>query len=234
MKKIKFLGLATLFTFMVLLVSAQEFEQEKPLTAANTGLYAGGQASTNGLGLQLGYILGKRITLRSGLETMNLNKSFGFDENDISYNANLKYKTGGVFLMADYYYTTRLYFSAGGVMNSFHPNITGEAAGDLQYGDITIPASEVGEFTFSVEPSLKFSPYLGAGFRKFLGARERVVYNFETGFYYMGAPNIAIEATGLLAPTANPAHGKESYLESQFENYKIYPIVKFNLALRLF
>jgi hypothetical protein len=228
------------FLFLMMLLSAatvvgaQEFVKEIPVTTGNYGLYAGGQASTNGLGVNLGYIFGPKLTLRTGVESLNFSKSFSFDENDISYQADLNYKTGGVFLIADYYFTSRMCFSVGAAFNSFNPQVTGQAASDLAYGDITIPAAEVGQFNVGIEPSMDISPYAGAGYRHFLGKNKKVVYTFETGVYYMGAPQFNIEATGLLSPTADPAHGQTEYMEKQFESYKIYPVVKLNIAFKLF
>jgi hypothetical protein len=198
------------------------------------GLFIGGQASTNGLGFNLRYVFGKRVTIKSGVESLNLNYSFQFDENDISYNADFNYKTGGSFLMADYFYTNSLYFTGGAIFNDFQPRLEGMANSDMQYGDITIPASKVGGFNMQFEPELKISPYAGIGFRKFLGKKKMVTYNFETGLYYIGPPQLTIDATGLLAPTADPAHGKKQFLENQFSVYKYYPVVKLAIAMRLF
>lgn len=234
MKKIRTWGMLLIFLGVAATSGAQEYIPEKQLKPQNIGFYSGGHASTNGLGINFGYVAGKRLTFRTGFETLNLNRDFDFNENDISYSANVHYKTGGVFLFADYYYTSRLYFTVGGLINSFQPNIEGYAASDLQYGDITIPAEQVGTFHFEVEPELKYSPYVGAGFRRFTGKNEKIVYSFETGIYYMGAPKLDIETTGLLAPTSDPAHGQEEYLENQFNAYKIYPVLKLNLAFKLF
>ncbi len=233
MKKITIITLIATVFLNITTTYAQEFVKERSFTAKNSGLYAGGQASTNGLGLQAGYVLNKRFTFRTGFETMTLKYNFDFNENDISYNADLNFKTGGIFILADCYYTSRLYFSLGGILNSFHPEMNGKAVSDLTYGDISIPAEDVGEFDFTVEPKLKMAPYVIAGFRQFIGKKERVVYNFETGFYYMNGPKVNIEATGLLSPTADPAHGQAEYLENQFSKYKVYPILKFNLAFKI-
>lgn len=203
--------------------------QENP-----SGLYVGGQATTNGLGLNLHYIISKRLTLGMGVEAFNLSRNFTFDENDISYDTELNYKTGGLFLLADYFYTRSLYLSAGAVLNNFQPRLEGMAVSDMEYGDISIPASQVGGFDFQFEPDLKVSPYAALGFRRFIGKKQMVTYNFETGLYYMGPPRLNIEANGLLAPTADPAHGKKEQLEEQFSAYKFYPVVKFAIALRLF
>lgn len=227
-----------LFTLILLFfsdfVKAQEYVPEIQLNEKNYGLYLSGQASTNGFGGTVACMLNKKLTLRGGFETLQINYGFNFDENDISYDANLDYNTGAVFLLADFYYTTRLYLSAGAGINSFNPEITGSAGSSLAYGDITIPASKIGNFKFNIEPETKISPYIGAGVRSFIGREKRITYSFETGLYYLGAPQINIEATGLLEPTANPAHGKEERLEAQINQYKFYPVVKLALGIKLF
>lgn len=200
----------------------------------NIGLYLGAQASTSGIGANVSYIFSEKLTVKTGFESLNFNSKINFNENDISYDATLNYTTGGIFVFADYNYTKKLYLSFGGVINSFNPDFKGAATSDMQYGDITIPASKIGDFKFTLSPSLKLSPYFGLGFRNFIGAKKRLVFNFETGLYYIGPPQIDIEATGLLAPTADPAHGQKSNLEKQFESYKIYPVIKINLAVKLF
>jgi hypothetical protein len=50
----------------------------------------------------------------------------------------------------------------------------------------------------------------------------------------MGAPQIEIEASGLIAPTADPAHGQKEKLEQQINQYKFYPVLKMGLAIKLF
>jgi hypothetical protein len=213
-------------------LQGQEAEDESPRLPS--GLYIGAQATTNGLGFNLGYIAGKRLTLKTGVEALKFDFDFPYEENDISYDATFQYKTGGLFLLADYFYARSLYLSGGVVMNNFQPRFEGVAASDMTYGDITIPASKVGDFRFEVEPDLKFSPYVAAGFRSFIGKAKMVTWNIETGLYYMGPPKLNIETTGLLAPTSDPAHGHQQNLENQFSVYKYYPIVKFALGVRLF
>ena len=234
MNKVKTLGLLFLFLCGLNVSHAQENIPKNSLKPQTSGFYTGGHASTNGLGAHIGYVASTRFTFRTGFETLKLNHNFGFEENDISYEANVDYKTGGVFLLADFYYTKRLYVTIGGLVNSFQPGIKGYATSDFQYGDITIAAEDVGTFGFMVEPELKYSPYAGLGVRRFIGKKQKVLYSFEAGMYYMGAPNLTIETTGLLAPTGDPDQGQEEYLEDQFSAYRIYPVVKFNFAFRIF
>lgn len=227
-----------LIAFLLILITGFSNGQETTPQSTNNsdfhGLYAGGVASTNGWGGELKYLLTKHFTVKAGFEKLNLSYDFSFDENDIDYDATMDYLTGGIFLLADFNYTKNLYVSGGILFNSFKPELTGTAASSLEFGDISIPASEVGDFHFSLSPDLKISPYGGVGVRSFLGKRKKVALNFETGIYYMGPPQIDIEATGLLAPTADPAHQQKEIFEKQLEQYKFYPVVKLNLAVKLF
>ena len=198
------------------------------------GFYIGGVLSTNGWGGEIKYILNKRFTIKSSFETLNFSSDYSFNESDIDYDATFDYKTGGISLLGDFNFTRNLYVSAGILLNDFNPKITGQAASDLEYGDITIPASMVGDFDFSIKPGMKVSPYAGLGVRAFFGEKKRVVFNTEVGMSYMGSPEIEIEATGLLAPTADPAHGQKETFENQLKQYKFYPVLKLNLAVKLF
>jgi len=92
----------------------------------------------------------------------------------------------------------------------------------------------VGDFNFEFQSSVKTAPYIAAGFRKFLGKQKRITYNFETGLYYMGPPELEISASGLLNPSADPVHDHKHYLEDHFSVYRYYPVVKFAIAVRLF
>jgi hypothetical protein len=165
---------------------------------------------------------------------LNFSYDYSFEESDVEYAANMDYKTGGIFLLGDLNYTRNLYFSAGVVFNNFNPVMTGYAVSDIQYGDITIPAEMVGNFKFTLTPELQVSPYASLGFRTFFGKQKRVNFGTEVGCYYIGAPQIDIEASGLIAPTADPAHGQKEKLENQVSQYKFYPVLKFNLGIKLF
>lgn len=199
-----------------------------------SGFYLGGSASTNGWGGELKYMISRPFTIRAGFETLNLAYDYTFDENEIDYKADFKYQTGAVFLLADFNFTKNLYLTGGVLFNSFNPKLKGKAASDLEFGDLIIPSSKVGEFQFALTPSLKVSPYGGAGVRSFIGQNKRVVLNFEGGVYYIGAPEVEIAATGLLEPTANPAHEQKELFEKQLEQYKFYPVVKVSVAVKLF
>lgn len=221
--------LCTYFT-----ASTQEIPEEKIKTSLSDGFYLGGQISTNGFGFTARYAFNDWFSLKTGYETLSLGYDFDFDENDIDYDATLDFKTGGILLLADFSYAKNLFISAGVILSSFNSEVMGSAAHDYEYGDIIIPAEDIGQVTFTAKPDLKTAPYISAGYQAFWGKRDGVVFQFETGLYYMGPPDLHIEATGLLSPTADPAYGQEEYLEYQFNAYKIYPVIKIGLAFKLF
>ena len=226
------------FVLFVIAVSGKAQNHEIMPPANNRdltkGFYVGGVASTNGWGAEARYLLNKRFSFKTGFETLNFTTNFNFDESDIEYDAAVDYKTGGIFLLADYNFLYHIHLSGGVIFNSFNPDVKGQSISDLAYGDINIPEENIGDFKFTIASDLKVSPYAGLGWRSFIGKNQRVLFNLEGGMYYMGPPKVSIEATGLLAPTADPSHGQKELLEKQFDQYKIYPVVKMNLAVKLF
>lgn len=234
MKKFNFLSLLILAFALSGKLQAQELVPSVKSSAPVKGLFLGGQVSTNGVGGEIKYIFNKRISLKSGFDKLNLNYSFDFDQDDVNFATTTNYKTGGIFLLGDFNYTKNLYVTGGILLSSFNPEISGQATNDLKYGDIYVPASKIGDFHFAISPSLKVSPYGGLGLRSFMGKAKRFVLNLEGGVYYLGPPQIEIEATGLLAPTADPSYGQQQVFEKQLEQYNMYPVVKMTFAVRLF
>jgi len=234
MKHNFFIVSIVLFLSPILSAFAEEKDSLLEFTYVNPGMYLEGQASTNGWGFDLRYMLNKTITLKAGFESLTLTHNFDFVESNIDFDAELDYQTGSVFLMADFNIIKLLYISIGAAQNTFKPQIKGIAVSDMKYGDIIIPSSKIGNFKFTLKPGLKMSPYAGIGLRKFIGTKERASFFFESGLYYLGSPKVEIEASGFFAPTADPAHGQKERIENQFSQYNIYPVVKFSLALKLF
>lgn len=233
-KKLKIPGFLIFAIFLLLETKAQEIVPATINPEGYKGFYLGATISTNGWGGELKYVFNKRFTVRTGYETLKLSENINYTQDDIDFETSFNYKTGSVFLLGDFFYTRNLYLSGGVMFNSFNPEITGYATSDLQYGDITIPASMVGGFTFTVTPDLKTSPYGALGVRSFFGKKKSVMWTTEVGCFYIGAPQVEIEASGLVAPTGDPAHGQKENLESQIEQYKFYPVLKMGLAVKLF
>jgi len=193
-----------------------------------------GHTSTNGLGLNLVYSISDNFSVRGGYEKLKFNIGFDFDENDIDYDANLDYKTGSISVLADYNVLKALYLTGGFGFHLMNSQFSGIAVSNLEYGDISIPAEDVGEFNFEVKPSNRITPYAGIGFGRIVGLNKAVALNLEFGTFYLGAHDVTLEATGLLEPTANPAHGQKELFENQLKRYNFYPVVKFGISVKLY
>jgi hypothetical protein len=189
--------------------------------------------STMGPGVSFIYRFHRDWALRAGYENIRFTWPFNFEENDIHYDADLRYKSGSVSLLADWHLSRHFFISGGCAYNFFQPGVEGFASRDWNYGDIVIPAADIGEFTIRSSPSLRFSPYLGAGIGHRAGPEKRISFLFEVGTYYQGPPELELSATGLLSPTADPSHKQKEILEKQFRNFYLYPVIKFAVSFVL-
>lgn len=225
------------FLFFALFCFNMAIAQEPNLPAEplrKSGLAIGGLASTNGLGVNIVYALNKRFAVRGGFEQLSFSRDFNFMEDEIDYDATLNFKTGSFSLLADYYFFRHIYITGGLGFNRFNPVIEGHAVSDLKYGDISIPPEQIGNFSITVEPGLKISPYMGLGFGRNIGLKRKVAFNFEVGSYYMGSPDVSIYSTGLLSPTSDPVHGQKDVFEKQLASLRFYPVLKMGISVKLF
>jgi hypothetical protein len=213
----------------LLVLSVSSSAQEKSYEYSSK-MSVGASLSTAGPGINLALGITKPLLIRIGVEHLSCNVPFSFDENGIDYDANLDYRAGSFSLIADYNFTRILFVSAGAGFNLFKPAIEGYASRDWKYGDISIPAQDVGEFGFTMQPSYRLSPYLGGGIGRKIARSGRLAFSMEAGVFYQGPPKISIEATGLLSPTADEAHGHKEHLENQFSSWRVYPVVKAGLS----
>jgi hypothetical protein len=229
---IEHIYLTILFLVSFAIAGAQEGSTNYPENS-NSKVALGASIATTGAGLNLVLGVTKPLAVRLGFEQMAFNFPFSFEENDIDYDADLNFRAGSISIIADYHYFRSLFVSLGAGYNLFRPQIAGVAASDWKYGDIYIPAADVGKFHFEVEPSHRLSPYLGAGIGRKIGLNRRAAFSMEAGIFYQGPPKIAIEASGLLAPTADEAHNHARMLENQFSAWRFYPVTKMGLSILL-
>ncbi|MBN1819234.1 MAG: hypothetical protein JW833_00875 [Prolixibacteraceae bacterium] len=214
-------------------VCAGDSKKEKKIEY-KSGFAVAGHSSTNGFGGNLIYSVNKNFSIRGGYEKLKFNVGFDFDENDITYDANLNYKTGSISILADYNLLRIFYVTGGFGYHLMNSRFDGYAISDLEYGDISIPPEDIGDFDFTIKPKKRLAPYAGIGFGRIVGYQKAVAFNLEFGAFYLGGHDVELEASGLLSPTADPAHGQEELFESQLKRYSFYPVVKIGLSVKLF
>lgn len=226
MKTIKIVFLS----FLVAIIGLPDLTAQ---TAFSPGVGLAIKASTNGFGADVVYNFHSRMDIRLGFERLGLKTDFVFEEQAVTYDTNVNFKTGSISLLFDYYVANHVFLTAGAGWNLFHVNFDGVAASFLQFGDIRIPKETIGTFNFQVNPSLKISPYAGIGFGRTLGLKKKVGFAFELGAFYQGSPKISIISTGLLSPTSNPDQQQAKKLEGQINQYSVYPVLKLSLSYKI-
>lgn len=186
-----------------------------------------------GLGADAVLQLNNRMGLRAGFDWFDYDTTFDFKESGVEYHVLASLGTGSFSALFHYHLSSKFFASAGFAVNNFSSSASGFAISDLQFGDIVIPASDIGTFTFDVDPGLRISPYLGIGFGRLLGENRRLGMAFELGAFYQGSPQVSIQSDGRLSPTSNPAHGHQALLERQIDHYYLYPVVRLSLSVKI-
>ena len=205
----------------------------KSQTDFQPALGLGIKASTNGFGGDLIFAFREKVNFRLGMDKLAYSRKITFSENGIEYEADVNIGTGSISLLCDYSLSQWFFISGGLAYNLFHSEAIGHATSSLPFGDIEIPKEKIGNFQFDLNPKVRISPYLGIGLGQTLNTKKRVAFAFELGGIYQGSPDITIQATGLLSPTANPDQGQEGKLERQIDQYYIYPMIRFSVSFRI-
>lgn len=76
----------------------------------------------------------------------------------------------------------------------------------------------------------KIAPYIGIGFGNPTAGDRGLGFTFDIGTIYQGAPNVDLEATGLISPSASPE--QEQTIEDNLSWFKWYPVVSFGLTYK--
>ncbi len=202
-------------------------------TNSSSGLGIGLKASTNGLGADVIYSISPQIAARLGFEKFTYSTNIPFEEQGISYDADVTFSTGSISLLADFYLLKWFFISVGAGYNLFELTLDGRASKPFPFGDIEIPIDRIGDFFMQVNPTYKISPYAGIGFGRTIGFNKNLGLAFELGTYFQGAPDLTIESSGLLSPTSNPDHGQELRLENHISQYTMYPVVRLSINYKI-
>lgn len=130
--------------------------------------------------------------------------------------------------LADWHPFTNGFRLSGGVMyNGLEGRGGAVPSENVEVGNNTYTPDEVGELNATVNFGSKVAPYVGLGFGN--AVTRKVGFLFDLGVIYAGAPNVDIEATGMLTPTAEEA----PQMEQNLEWAQWYPIVSLGFNVRL-
>ena len=188
--------------------------------------------SSVGLGLEYAYNLNNSLNLRARINYLAVNDyttNITVEEQPVIVigNANLAnldvaieylpFQSSSFKLVGGLSY----FFDANGSVNVLYDD-------DLQYGEIEISKEEVGDITLGLDyPGL--APYAGLGFGRAV-PKGRFGFGFEIGTYYVGSPDVSLEASKMLSPTKEE---ELEQLEDNFSGYAWLPFINLRLAVKL-
>lgn len=197
------------------------------------GITFGLKLTTLGIGVEVGKSLPvPRLNARVSFNTFgNYKGSVSVD--NIDYDLSLKLQAFTALL--DVYLVGPLRASAGLVINGNKISVTADPTINVDIGNVTYTASQVGTLTGTIEFARKFAPYLGIG----LGGRGRVGFIFDLGAMFPGGVNVTYVATTPLTGAALTAFQAEAdreraNIDTDADKFlRIWPVVGIGLQIKI-
>lgn len=202
--------------------------------SAQAGEFALGTGiGTPGANLNLTYGLSDNLNVRGVANFF----STDFDETDdgIEYELDLDLQSVGAVL--DWHPTGGSFRLSGGLFangNDVSGTGRGMAGTFVEYGDLTLPAEELG--TVVAEMDLGgVAPYLGIGFGN--AVREAgLSFSFDLGVYFQGSPDVTLttpDVDPLFAAAVEAERAlAEAELQDEVDSLEFYPYISVGLAYR--
>ncbi|MGI9500822.1 MAG: hypothetical protein ACR2P3_12350 [Geminicoccaceae bacterium] len=230
------LATTLIFAFWPHLLAAQSLGDAQVLPESQSrplpyGLFVSPAVSTLGLGLETGVRLNESFGLRLG------GNWFGFDAEreigDVDYDADATLASLGT--LVDYHpFKGGIRLSGGLRFNFNQADLTGRPNDDVEIGDVTFSAADVGTIDGDVSFDV-LAPYLGVGYGAAL-LEGSLSIGFDLGVMYQGKADVDLDAEdGLLAGDAvleaNLA-AEEEDVEDDLENFQFYPVVGLAVVYR--
>ncbi len=188
------------------------------------------KASSLGFGVEVVKSFNKNLNLRLGgsyyKQKYSLTFVDGFSAEGLNYTT-----VGSISLIADWHFLSWLHLSGGVLYNMTELEIESRTTEPQQFGDINVEPETIGSVYYRLNPN-EICPYLGLGFGRTISKSKVVSFNFDLGVVYQGSPKVTLEATGMVAPTANEEQRK--LLEDNVKDYKFFPFINFQLSFRIF
>lgn len=119
-------------------------------------------------------------------------------------------------------------FSVGAMYNGIEGSGSISPQEPVEVGTRTYTPQQIGNLSATIRPGIPIAPYGGVGLGRAISRRVGVL--FDVGAVYLGAPEVDITATGMLAPTAQEAE----QIEENLAWVQVYPIISLGLSVRPF
>lgn len=205
---------------------------------AQDGRFAiGPQIGTTGVGVEAQFKVSDRVTLRGGFDSLQFDEEV--DGDDILYDGELDFSTGGVF--ADLHPSGGAFFlSAGVYFGDRQVSVSGTPAPGttVEIGDDTFTAAQVGTLNGEMDFG-STAPFVGLGWNNTFTASRRWGFKFLVGAAFGSDPDASLTRVG--GSTLSPAdqarfdaelRAEEIEIEEEADGFKVFPVVQLGVAYR--
>ena len=199
--------------------------------AQNLGILLKG--STTGVGIDLAYRISPKWLLKVGTDSYSYKFLTNIKSADFDMNLDAKILVGSGSFIIDYQLFNRFYLTGGVIMNNFNTKVDGTLQNDIKFGDVLLSKSKLGTISWEVEKHKSVAPYLGFGFGNNINSRKRINLSLELGGIFQDAPQLKIVSNGVFQSNSDVDINQAGSLSKSFEQFKIYPVLKLNIGIKL-
>ncbi|MFT4604500.1 MAG: hypothetical protein ACI9W4_001231 [Rhodothermales bacterium] len=196
------------------------------------------RAGTLGPGINVAYGISDKLAVRATGSYLTYSINDSIDE-EVTVDLEGEATIGAVGVAVDYHPFGNFFRLSGGLnVNLFEVSGTGLPTGSYCLGDGDAAACDgklfapnrLGSFGATLSYSSAIAPYAGIGFGRVAG-KQRIGLLLDIGALYTGSPEIDLDGSGLLAPTASPE--QENTLNQGIESFQWFPVVSVGVAVRI-
>lgn len=194
------------------------------------GLAISLRSGTLGLGGELTANVFPDVNFRFGATAFDFH--LDGEISDVDYDFDLDLLTFPI--LADWHpFKDAFHVSAGIIVNETDGRLDARFAESVTLGETTYTASEVGVLSGGLSFN-RVAPYIGIGWGNAFGKDKRWGFVSDFGVAFIGAPDIALSATGAGSNSALQADlaREEEELQDDLSGFKIYPVLSVSLFYR--
>ena len=213
--------------FLIIGMSAFSQKVSNDSISWKNSIYVGGSLSTTGIGLEVYKRLNNKFEVRLSSSYFPYRYNLHKLSPDLTGTAKIRFGMEGVYV--NYYLKPYLFLSTGMSLNLLKVSVQGQLAEAIEIGDIVLEPDEVGELKLDIVPSWLLNPYIGGGV--ILRRDKPFFIGIETGIYFQGKPDVTLNATGMLTPTASKE--QELLMEKNIAPIDFWPLLSVHFNYRL-
>lgn len=203
---------------------------QDPSTELSNRFALTASAGLNGFGGELVWGIGEKLNSRIGFHggAVGLDGEFDNQEPTIGFNGDISLSS--LSLILDYYPFGKVVgFSLGAYSHTQTFSLDGEALENYVIDDRAFTPGELGTMSATLEYASSIKPYVGLVLGHPTRLNGRVKAHVQIGAMYSGAPTLNLEATGMIAPTAD----NEANLNDALQDFPWTPVLNLGVSVRI-